>query len=318
MSWHCNVQDRRSAQLPKIERRAGFTLVELLVVIAIIGVLIALLLPAVQSAREAARRSACVNQVKQQATALQLYLGQQSHYPTGGRIHDLQFQPGIGWRVLILPFIEEQSLYDRISPTPNGGAQTWAPQAEMPPLYLCPSAEPAPIGPNSLQTSSYWGVAGALRADEGLDLEDVVCGDLDSNGFMFPGSQTQVAMIEDGTSHTLALGERTYIFKAWMNGSNASGNPHNRICSEAANQIRYPINADHGRWGYYVGHNPLPAGGERKMLLNNLPFGSLHSGGANFAAADGSVHFLSEEIDFVVFENLATIAGGEVNLERSW
>ena len=92
----------------------------------------------------------------------------------------------------------------------------------------------------------------------------------------------------------------------------AAGDPLYQACSEAANQFRYPINANHAEWGYYIGHNPLPAGGQRKMLLNNLPFGSHHPGGANFALADGSVRFVPETIDFTVLGDLATIAGGEV------
>ncbi len=294
--------------------RSGFTLVELLVVIAIIGVLIALLLPAVQAAREAARRSSCINNLRQQGLAIQNYHGQQRHFPDGGRLHDIQTQTGVSWRVLILPQLEQAALYATIDPTPNGGAGNFIePQGQMPVLFRCPSTEPAVIGVSTLQTSNYWGVAGVPREGEGRDLENIVCGDLHENGVFYPGSKTRIAEITDGTSNTLAIGERTYSFRAWMTGSTWFGDPKVRICSEAANQIRYPINASHERWGYFKGHNPLPLGGMRTMLLNDLFFGSFHPGGAHFALADGSVQFLPEEIDFTVFEELATIAGGEVN-----
>lgn len=306
------------SELSRKKHQTGFTLVELLVVIAIIGILVALLLPAVQAAREAARRSACVNQLKQQSTALQLFLAQEGRFPPGGWIHERSNQRGVGWRVLILPFIEEQALYERISPVPDGGALDWSPQAEMPLLFRCPSAPPNVTGATALQEPSYWGVAGAARAGEGLDLEDDDCGDLDQNGLLFPDSRTRVSMIEDGTSHTLALGERTYAFTAWMNGVRAKGTPPWRICSAAAKQIRYPINPNLDSVGYYVADNLAPDGAERIILLNNLPFGSPHPGGALFALADSSVHFVPDEIDFVVLENLATIAGGEVIAETSW
>lgn len=282
--------------------------------IAIIGVLVALLLPAVQAAREAARRSDCVNRLRQQSVAAQSFYSQQNRFPEGGRIHTQSNQPGVSWRVLLLPHLEEETLFDRIGPTPNGGAKDWDPQADMPGTYACPSADGAASG--QLVYSNYWGVAGAARAEDGLDLEDFVCGDLDSNGVLFPGSKTRIAQIEDGTSHTLTIGEGFYSFRAWMTGATAVKTPtgeFRQVCVEAGRQIRYPLNADHGRWGYFVGDDPVPPGAQTTMLLNNLPFGSYHPGGANFAFADASVHFLPDDIDFTVYESLATIAGGEVS-----
>ncbi|HEY4232033.1 MAG TPA: DUF1559 domain-containing protein, partial [Lacipirellulaceae bacterium] len=100
---------------------AGFTLIELLVVITIIGILLGLLLPAVQAAREVARRTQCGNNLHQVGIALQSYNAQFRSFPPGSRMHANQGGLGIGWRVMILPFMEETIVYDLIHPTPNGG-----------------------------------------------------------------------------------------------------------------------------------------------------------------------------------------------------
>jgi prepilin-type N-terminal cleavage/methylation domain-containing protein len=296
-------------------RRAtcGFTLVELLVVIAIIGVLIALLLPAVQAAREAARRSACTNKLKQSGLAIQNYHAQFKTFPPGATRHQAAGQTGVAWRVLILPQLEQQELYDRIGVVANGGATDWSWQTEMPEVFQCPSTQPATIGVSTMKSASYWGIAGTLRPDgKGLTLSDTTCGNLHRNGVFFPGSRTKIAKIEDGTSNTIAIGERTYTFRAWMTGSTWSGNPLTRYCSEGANHVAYPLNPSHDDFGYFVGHNPLPTGGKAIMPLNDLPFGSTHPGGALFALADGSVQLLRDDLDQTIFESMATIAGGEV------
>jgi prepilin-type N-terminal cleavage/methylation domain-containing protein/prepilin-type processing-associated H-X9-DG protein len=301
-----------TAVLDRGSSRFAFTLVELLVVIAIIGVLVGLLLPAVQAAREAARRTGCTNQLRQQAVALQNYHSQHKRFPPGARKNATEGEDGISWRVILLPLLEEQALYDRIGPTATGGANNMiAPQGEMPGLYRCPTALGQDSSALALQMSDYWGVAGARQQGQGLvPLEQLTCGDLHQNGVLFPDSRVNTAKIADGTSKTLALGERRYAFTAWMTGSSWYGTPYVKYCSAAANQIVYPINASNQVFGYFTGHNPLPAGGVRKMLINDLPFGSYHPGGAHFAFADASVHFLQEDLDVTVLEGLARIADG--------
>ncbi len=294
----------------------GFTLVELLVVIAIVGVLVALLLPAVQAARGSARRTSCANQLRQLGLAIHAYESQHGAFPAAASLHAQERLPSISWRVLILPHIEESALFERIGTTPDGGARDWSAQTVAIALFACPSAPAQPDNPLLLKESKYYGVAGAPRAGGYLDLEDAQCGDLSNNGIFTPIRRTRIAKIEDGTSNTLAIGEREFSFHDWMTGAIWRDSPPTRICSFAASNIRYPINADRGYWGYFVGDLEAPAGAPKKMLLNDLNFGSLHSGGAQFCFGDASVHFLRDDIDFTVFEDLATIAGGEITDRR--
>ena len=118
-------------------------------------------------------------------------------------------------------------------------------------------------------------------------------------------------MIKDGTSHTLAIGERTYMLDGWIHGARWTGTPYTGMCEYSSNNITYPINASHQEFGYFI-NDPNPAAtGPNWMMENDLYFGSQHPGCANFCFADGSVHSLSEAIDFTVYQDLATISGGE-------
>ena len=295
-------------------RLGAFTLVELLVVITIIGVLVALLLPAIQAAREAARRSTCVNNLKQFGIAMQAFHAANKRFPAGGEMHktNTQFGRTVGWRVYLLPYLEQTALYERISVTGNGKPSNWNIGKQLVSGFNCPSVESKGASGAAFQLSNYWGVAGASRIEDRIDLEDSDCGDLYTNGVLYPGSDIQIGMITDGTSNTLAVGERVYVFTAWMSGTFWIGSPPGMICSEAANNIVYPINGDPNVHGYYTSDSQAPLGSKR-IPLNHLYFGSFHPGGAHFAYADGSVHFLPEEIDFTILEDLATIAGGEIN-----
>ncbi|RIK73559.1 MAG: hypothetical protein DCC67_17765 [Planctomycetota bacterium] len=288
----------------------GFTLVEALVAMAIIAVLVALLLPAVQAAREASRRSRCANNLRQHAIALQSYHAQHGRFPPGGRLHDKGGMNGVSWRVLILPFIEQQPLYEFIAPAANGGAKN-EPLGQMPDAYRCPNIEP---GQGDLLASSYWGVGGVLRDGQTQGVLDEYCGAMAANGAFYAGSKTRIGDIADGTSNTLALGERVYVFRPWHNGARWSTvtAASRAICSEAANNMAYPINAAHEQFGYYIGDNDRPPGTFTDIPLNDLHFGSLHPGGAHFACADASVRLLADATDLIVLQDAATIAGSEV------
>ena len=301
------------------ELRIAFTLVELLVVIAIIGVLLGLLLPAVQAAREAARRSQCVNNLKQMGTAIQNYHSQESSFPPGASKHEEEDKVGLSWRVFILPFLELNNIYEQIAPLPNGGGANLSAQGTLIEIYHCPSAERPPADPGFLKISNYAGISGANNTnnpEDVVNLEDNLCGDLEVNGVFYPESNIRIAQITDGSSNTLAIGERLYSFRDWVSGMTWFGdNPPTAStgwCTGSGKTIHFPLNADHWEFGFYRFDFQMPPGGERKMLLNELPFASVHPGGGNFCLADGSVHFFNEDIDFTVYQAMATRNGGEV------
>ncbi|MGI9457805.1 MAG: DUF1559 domain-containing protein [Aeoliella sp.] len=296
----------------------GFTLVELLVVIAIIGILLGLLLPAVQAAREASRRSQCKNNLKQIGLALQNYHGHFGQFPSGAHLHDTQMQPSISWRVMILPLIDQVAMYEEIKPLANGGASNWEASKRIVDGYICPSTE-QPVSNGAFEIpSNYAGVSGAFRGEELVDLETNSCGDIYTNGIFYPTSRTRIAKITDGTSHTLAVGERLYNFRHWMDGAARLGSsPTLRasrlICVGASKNIRFPINADPNEFGYFRGDNQAPDGADKSILLNDLYFSSEHPGGAQFVFADGSIQFLKEDMDFTIYQDLATKAGDEID-----
>ncbi|MEN1679655.1 MAG: DUF1559 domain-containing protein [Planctomycetota bacterium] len=294
-------------------RRHGYTLVELLVVVTVVTILIGLLLPAVQAAREAARARTCTNNLKQIGLALHSYESSYRRLPPGARLHDQPMQPSIGWRVEILSHVEQATLHDQMEPQQHGGAKDVSVARSLAPsLYQCPSAERPFATAQTDSVSHYAGVSGAYRGDERIDLEDTACGDVYTNGILYPGSETRLAEITDGTSNTLMVGERLYIFRDWVSGATRLESPFKLICSGATKNVRFPINSAPALTGYHVGDQLAPPDAVKDKLLNDLYFASSHPGGANFLLADGSVHFVSERLDFPTFQDLATKSGAEV------
>jgi prepilin-type N-terminal cleavage/methylation domain-containing protein/prepilin-type processing-associated H-X9-DG protein len=291
----------------------GFTLIEMLVVIAIVGVLLGLLLPALQAARETSRRSRCANNLHQMGIALQSYHAKHGRFPAGSNLLPVEWQPSISWRVMILPFLEESVAYEQIHPTPDGGAADWSAKSLAIDVMHCPSAPPPSIAASAAHVAYYTGVGGAGRNEHRVGQANNSCGDISTDGLMFPGSHTRIAQIEDGTSHTLAIGERTYILWDWMSGAYWVDTPTTRICTGATNNVRYPINADLNQFGYYVGDGSAPPSAKFAILLNDVFFGSYHPDGAQFGYADGHVEMLHDTIDFTMFGDLSTIAGSETN-----
>ena len=162
--------------------------------------------------------------------------------------------------------------------------------------------------------ADYEGVAGAGATEQSRrDLEDDRCGDVYIDGVFYPESDTRVAEITDGTSHTLAIGERTYILHTWVDGAIWVKSPKKEVCMRSTRNVRWPLAADHNSFGYYVFDQEAPAGAEKTMLLNDLEFNSSHAGVVPFALADGSVHLLDVAIDLTVLREMATRNGHEIN-----
>ncbi len=299
-------------------KRAAFTLVELLVVVAIIAILISLLLPAVQAAREAARRSQCKNSLKQIGLALHAYHGEQEKLPPGMMMHVRQRSPSVPWRALLLPHMEQQTLYDLADVVTDesdrnryGGVRNRQPMEYDVPYFWCPSA-PRPKG--TAKESHYAGVSGSSGSRDFWDLDDTKCGDVQRNGLLYPASEVRMEHVTDGTSHTVAVGERIYVFRDWLTGGTWTGSPpeYTSVCMGASKNIVYPLNASHERFGYYLEDFTAPPGAHRSMLLNDLEFASHHPGGVQFLYADGSVHWLSDNSTLPLLYALASRNGEEI------
>jgi prepilin-type processing-associated H-X9-DG protein len=288
-----------------------------LVVVAIFGVLTALLLPAVQAARESARQSTCRNNLKQIGVALHAYHAQHGEFPEGSRMHTRSGRKSIGWHVLVLPQMDERPLYSEIAPDEEGGARRDA-AGSIVPSYFCPTAEPPTRQTTDVENSNYVGVAGAGLTREDWPLEETDCGIAATDGVLFLRSKVSATDIGDGSSHTLAVGERSVYdtTELWSLGavwfkSGGSKTPTS-VCLAAVKHVVWPINALENRRVYFVRDFDAPSD-LRRVLKNELAFGSQHPGGAHFAFADGTVHFLAEGLDLTVYRELASRQGEEIS-----
>lgn len=223
---------------------AGFTLVELLVVIAIIGVLVALLLPAVQSARESARRLSCVNNLKNISLACLNYESSKGELPPGSVNEGGEQESGLGWMVWILPYIEQSGVSElALQQIQESGVQgAYDPRLDelnrlRLPMYLCPSdpdRPPEKFGDPDRKSMSYCGVSGSYYARTGVcppskNGSDYCVwaspnpGDLfgpnNYDGLLVMGWPVELREASDGLSNTLLIGERTYQIRAWMLGA---------------------------------------------------------------------------------------------------
>jgi prepilin-type N-terminal cleavage/methylation domain-containing protein/prepilin-type processing-associated H-X9-DG protein len=289
----------------------GFTLIELLVVIAIIAILMALLVPAVQKVRESAARTQCINNLKQIGLGLQAY--HDSHkalppgYVSGYDASGNDTGPGWGWAAHLLPYIEQQPLFSRIDfklpiEHPNNAAPRVLPVA----VYFCPSDSPPATftaGAKSaagqvttaicdVAAANYPGVFGI--SEPGVDGE----------GLFFRGSRVRLGDITDGTSTTLAVGERVFFFgeTTWVGavtGANMSAPPGSPM------PVQSLVSANH-----VLGHTGESWNGPAVPMEPNH-FSSRHPGGVNFAFADGHVQPLGPGVSYATYKALSTRAGGE-------
>jgi prepilin-type N-terminal cleavage/methylation domain-containing protein len=272
-------------------RKRGFTLVELLVVIAVIGILVAMLLPAVQAAREAARRSDCSNNLKQIALGLHLYHDIHRRFPSGWIANAPTEEPGWGWQAHTLPFLEQQPLYQNFARThlPIGHAANQQARETLLPFTRCPSdpgealvnlieeATGAPLFP--VARSNYIGMFGTLEIEDDPDLGD---------GMFFRNSQVRFADVIDGLSNTLMIGERS----SKIDGSTWTG----AVPGAEEGLARVVGSADH------VPNDPH---------AHFDDFSSHHPTGAQFALADGSVRLITDQIELMIYHGLATRGGAE-------
>lgn len=281
--------------------RHGFTLIELLVVISIIAVLIALLLPAVQSAREAARRIQCVNGLKQMTLALHSYHDTHGSYPAGYRFKTGYTWGGFGWGTAILPNIEQGNLYNTLNvsfPAWDNSNQTIC-KTHMQ-FYLCPSDDTSHYGlldRDGLKFSMSSYVASFGPGDMDLNPDD-------NRGVFYRNSRTSVSMIPDGLSTTLAIGER-------HNGEFEvhTATDHGHVTAETvwAGAIRELPDDDHAHTTLFETGN-----GPNSLQMNDKNCACKHAGLCNFSLMDGSVRTLKTSIALPVFQALSTRGGGEV------
>lgn len=321
--------------------RRAITLIEVLIVIAIIGVIVQLILPAVQAARESSRQIQCKNNLHQLAIGCTLHTNAQNHFPTGGWTSRFvgdpnrgfgKKQPG-GWAYNILPYVEEQDVHDIGKGLPDDVRRKVAAQmyGTCVPIFVCPSrhaAEPQPFGRNKnvknvdfkelerlgkAGRSDYAGNLGKTLPPSGFYFgpDSYEEGDrwengadpktswvaMELDGIFYQRSEVTPAMVTDGLSKTIVLGEK------WVppmpKRSTKLGNDQSMYVG---------FSADNNRAGN-PDAPPIPDGSiQEKMMWR---FGSAHSTGFNTAFCDGSVHQLAVEIDPQVFSAMCTRNQGD-------
>ncbi len=277
-------------------RRSAFTLVELLVVIAIIGVLVALLLPAVQAAREAARRCSCLNNISQLALAVHNYEFSTEHLPSGtinpeGPIRSEPEGKHVSWLVQILPYVEQHNAYRLFDQSAGAYARVNSDvRALTVDLFVCPSY---PGGDTNQDDSAARTTYAGCYHDQETPIDE------DNNGLLFLNSKLRYTDILDGSSQTVLLGEYRPDEDelGWVSGTRAT----------LRNTSRFDKNDFLRTYRGQPNDSLSPAG-----PLDVGGFGSAHPGGAQFAFADGSSKMITDSIEPAVLQQLGHRSDGKL------
>ncbi len=329
--------------------RSGFTLVELLVVIAIIGILIALLLPAVQAAREAVRRAQCTNNLKQLGLAMHNYHDVYVMFPRNYRQVGPNAWEAISAHYALLPYVEQKPLYDQGQANIANWGWIYNNLMNTPlAAFRCPSSLPAPA--RGTHPHGWDGPGCNYAWSTGSSVYTVWAGNA-FNGFIAYQADRRMADVRDGLSNTLAASE--ILSGSGQTGSSgvfpfdifyAGDGPINAVVNKdfptqaeldaignAARNSPQGFKSNNGTmWAWYAaaqstlttaappnwrwpsaGGNCCP-GGAHDWGLGIIPPRSLHPGGVNAALGDASVRFISETVDLVTFQRLGHRADGQV------
>jgi prepilin-type N-terminal cleavage/methylation domain-containing protein/prepilin-type processing-associated H-X9-DG protein len=308
-------------------RERGFTLIELLVVIAIIAILIGLLLPAVQKVREAAARTKCANNLHQMAIACHNYHDVNGKLPPGVNYPPVQTPNYFyywSWMAMIMPYIEQDNLYKQADTWQRMGGYHYWPWGDFWNGYSSAQPNPAlskvmstyncPMDVRTLVNSStddgYGGkMVVAFTAYEGVNGITGDFGHLPANGCMFFRSDIRLTQITDGTSNTFLIGERPpsqdLYYGWWFAGAGWDGSGVGDVVLGSYEQgYANALGCPQSKLGFQPGNVNNPC--------DQVHFWSLHTNGANFAKADGSVRFETYGMSQAVLNAMCTRNGGEV------
>ena len=303
----------------KRQGEKGFTLIELLVVIAIIGVLVGLLLPAIQASRESARRIQCSNNLKQIGVAIENYQLAKKVYPPSST-HDLtynwDFLKQHSWASFILPYLEQGNLSNTIDYTqdlrhPSNRSAT----STIISVYRCP----AYTGDDFSQHREYIADDGSYAIGNyvalgATDVNHIWRSRLEPDGVIFPQSEIRPADVSDGLSHTVLIAEsREERTRVWMDGLTGS---FTALRQDRSNPTYTGREISLNRSPYY---GSISRNG-RRMSRYYSEYGpsSVHPGGAHHLVGDGSVRFIMDEISTDNYVALCTRAGNEVVDDVDW
>lgn len=330
-----------------MNRRNGFTLVELLVVIAIIGVLVALLLPAIQAAREAARRTQCLNQIRQIGLASLNYHDTNKQFPAAGEavvVGSAKKATGMSWLAIILPYIENSNLKSLVNQSAHwSDASNDAAEQTPVPVFNCPttgtelsvfvaeSGNTAVYMEFSNLRAHYVGIMGAkstcdannaatrfpetgysmaLRNDGTGD----VSGGLANNGLIAFNGKVRMKDVSDGTTNTMMIGEcgwQAGPTRTWIVGTLDQNSYSVNPTTNQPQGHGWLYNAKNVMWPMHTAYREKPGEAYSGYLSNDISLGSMHQGGAQVGMGDGSATFLNEDMELNVLKALATRANDD-------